>query len=174
MKTEKQNGSDQRSEPTTTAFLVNPWIRETRNIRINGYEGIRDQYGPGAELEACTLCQYSDSIYLQAWVDCNAFMVAPAWRSFFNLDLPMHGLTVIDAYDPKTGESVDCPMTNFDLDEEGDIFFIEWEDYAGRCEPSRPNKEWVDKVGGYTWSIGDGKGNVIKSGSTWEDIAQDA
>jgi hypothetical protein len=81
----------------------------------------------------------------------------------------MHGLTVVDAYDLETGESVDCPITAEDFKRT-----IEWEEYAGRLGPERPNKEWADKVGGYIWSIGDGEGKEIKSGSTWEEFAQDA
>jgi hypothetical protein len=79
--------------------------------------------------------------------------------------MPMHGLTVIDAYDLSTGEAVDNPLCLKCF-----AATIEWEDFENRREFDRPNKEWADK-GGYEWAIGDGKGNIHASGSTWEEAA---
>ena len=93
-------------------------------------------------------------------------MTAPAWRTSFAPGTPMHGLTVIDAYDMRTGESVFCPYSP-----EQFAMTIQWEDYINRLEPQRPNKEWADK-GGYEWAVGDLKGNVQVGGSTWEDAGR--
>jgi hypothetical protein len=183
MKTENQDGSDQRSEPTITAILVDPgeWKR-IRSVTIAGYDGIRalfeKEYNIGvpaawnlnlaecAELESATLCKVEGNIYLSSWGDCREFLTAPAWRTSLAPHVPMHGLTVIHAYDLSTGESVDCPISAKQF-----AATIEWEDFENRQEPHRPNKEWADK-GGYEWAVGDGKGNIHASGSTWEEAAQ--
>jgi hypothetical protein len=170
MKTEKQDGSDQRSEPTTTAFLVNPAERTVRSVAIAGYDGICALFEKEYELaffnlklseytnlEGNTICKIKDNIYLNSWAGCADFMTAPAWRTSLAPSMPMHGLTVIGAYDLSTGEAVDNPLC-----------LKCFEDFENRREFDRPNKEWVDK-GGYEWAIGDGKGNIHASGSTWEE-----
>jgi hypothetical protein len=181
MNLEKEDGSDQRSEPITNAFLVDPNERTVRRVAVAGYEGIcalfEKEYdlaffnlklGEYANLEGSTICKIEDNIYLHSWADCHDFMTAPAWRTSLAPSMPMHGLTLIDAYDLSTGEAVDIPLCPKCFGRT-----IEWEDFENRREFERPNKEWADK-GGYEWAVGDREGNIHASGSTWEDAAQDA
>jgi hypothetical protein len=94
MKTEKQDCSDQRSEPTTTsAFLVDPNERTVRSVAIaGGYDGICALFEKEYELafynlklseytnlEGNTICKIKDNIYLHSWAGCHDFMTAPAW-----------------------------------------------------------------------------------------------
>ena len=159
------DGSDQRSElTTTTALLVDPVKRSVQAVARNRYEGIQALFAekyhtasaflPEIDIRGNTICKVAGNIYLHSWGDGNLFLTAPAWRTSFAPGMSMHGLTVIDAYDMSTGERVDCPASP-----EQFAMTIQWEDSAARRDPRRPNREWADK-GGYHWSVSDGKGGV--------------
>jgi hypothetical protein len=128
-----------------SATLVNPTNKTLQSIACeqDSYDDIRAQFGANARLESNTLCKLKgfDSIYLMSWVDCNEFMIGPAWRCIWNPVLSMHGLTVVCAHDMNTGSSVDMPLGlgEFELT-------IEWEDWRSRVNPDCPNKGWVDLI----------------------------
>jgi hypothetical protein len=77
-------------------------------------------------------------VYLQVWADCAQYMFGPAFVSRRNSLSPIHGLTVIDAYDMNTGEAVDCPVSPEEL-----LETIEWEEADNRINPDRPNADWI-------------------------------
>jgi hypothetical protein len=134
------------------ALIVNPGSNDpVRSIGIDGYEGIRKRFGAGAQLEGSTLCHFQGNIYLQIWVDCEQYMLAPAWVSSLNHQVPIHGLAVIDAYDISTGEQVDCP-----IDSEALLATIEWEPVEDRLDPERPRPEWIER-----FQIEDSQADVV-------------
>jgi hypothetical protein len=125
----------------TKAILVNPGTTpKVQSVLINGYEGIERLLGEASSPEGCTLGKLKENIYLQVWADCEQYMVAPAWVSTFNRQMPIHGLAVIDAYDISTGESIDCPVLP-----ETFLETVEWEPVQERIDPERPNQNWIDR-----------------------------
>jgi hypothetical protein len=171
MNRKNENSSDQRSEPMRTAFLVDPARGSVMPVRLSDYESIRALFPENAHLEGNTICHIEGDLYLSSWADCEQFLVAPAWRTSFNSKMAFHGLTVVDAYDISTGESVDIPFCS-------DCFAksITSEDFENRREPHRPNKEWALQ-GGYewsfsAWSLEDGTGTILSKGSAWEDAGR--
>ena len=88
----------------TLALIVNPKSgKPVQSIEINGYDDIKELFGKSADPEGSTLCHLQGDTYLQVWADCEQYMVAPAWVSTFNGQMPIHGLAVIDAYDIQHG-----------------------------------------------------------------------
>jgi hypothetical protein len=121
-----------------TALLVNPTTRTVRAVRVCGYGGIKKLLGRESKPEGNTLCRAGGTVYLQVWADCEKYLVEPAFVCSANPQCPIHGLTVIDALDMKTGEAVDCPVTP-------EAFFasLEWEEADNRIDPNRPNADWI-------------------------------
>jgi hypothetical protein len=110
-------------------------------VTIAGYDSIRALFLEQARLEGNTLCRYEGSIYLQIWVDCNQFLIGPAWRSVWTPSMSLHGLTLVCAYDMETGEGAPLPVTAPELE-----LSIEWENWQARIDPQRQNQDWVKLI----------------------------
>ena len=137
----QNNTADSREgQQETAALLVDPVTRTVRAVTIKGYDGIKAILGAESEPEGATLCRIQNGIYLQGWVDCKRYLTAPAFVTSCSPKQPIHGLTVIDAYDISTGETVDCPFS-----QEAFLKIIEWEDAGAQSNPARPNPDWIQR-----------------------------
>jgi hypothetical protein len=144
-----------------TALLINPSTRTIKEVEVGDYDDIKQLFASDAELEAGHLFSFAEIWGVEAWADCNQYAIAPAWICKWNPEAPCHGLTLVTACLLETGEPSSCPL----LSSAGFAKLVEWEDFRSRLNPEHPNQDWVNKTGGYTWSISDGD-RVIASGST--------
>jgi hypothetical protein len=128
-----QNEIDNEVETECSALLVNPITRTVTPIQVAGYASIRAAFD-GARIEAGTMSRLDGKILIHAWGRvCDDFLETPGWYSQLNPRMPLHGLSVIDASDISTGESVDCPVTPEEF-----AGSIVWEDSKSRIDPADP------------------------------------
>lgn len=104
----------------TSVLLVDPVAKTvTDGGRADGYAGIKaifEERFPAARLEHNTLCRVEDGlIHVATWVDCEQYRMAPRW-SYVRPGRVFYGFTVISAYDMRTGEPVDCPVSAAEFD----------------------------------------------------------
>jgi hypothetical protein len=124
----------------TKAILVNPTTHEIQTVMVDGHDGIEElmlaKCKQAPELEGNELVELDGGIDLFAWEDHYQYLIEPSWVTTFNSMKPMHGLTLIVAYDRETGEAVNCPVKPLAF-----ARTIEWEVVRTRVDPKRPNKE---------------------------------